>query len=95
MRCSKFVLLLCSTALAAPVPATAADDEGAKLFGQTCTTCHNSTNNPLDKKHLTKDQWSDAIKRMKNYGVDVPSAKTPQLLDYLARTHGPADAGKK
>ena len=82
-------------ALSAPGFTLAADDAGAKVYNEVCTTCHTPKNRPLDGKQLTKDQWNEAVQRMKGYGADIPNAKIPQLLDYLARTHGPADAGKK
>jgi hypothetical protein len=74
-------------------------DEGARTFEDVCTQCHSPKRNPLDNKHLTKDQWKEAIERMAGYGAEVSKNKLPDLLDYLVRSNGPAgaapDTGKK
>jgi hypothetical protein len=41
---------------------------------------------PLDGKHLTKEQWNQAVIKMVDLGAEVPKEKVPALLDY-----GPAD----
>jgi hypothetical protein len=38
---------------------------------------------------MSKDQWKQAIDKMTNMGAEIPKEKVPQILDYLARTHGP------
>ena len=72
---------------------------GAKIFAESCMSCHSSARRPLDNKHMTKEEWSETIDRMIDQGAEVPKAKKAELLDYLSSTHGPAvaasDAGKK
>ena len=80
--------LAASFALAAPVPVLA-QDAGAKAFGETCSACHTAKVRPLDKKRMSKDEWKKAIDKMTNLGAEIPKDKVPQILDYLARTHGP------
>ena len=80
------------------MPAIAAGaDEGAKVYEEVCTSCHTAKNRPLDGKHLTREQWNEAIQRMVGFGAEIPKGKMPALLDYLVRTRGPAGegAGKK
>ena len=66
-----------------------AADEGEKAFTETCSSCHTAKIRPLDKKRMTEDQWKQAIAKMTELGADIPKSKVPQILDYLARTHGP------
>jgi len=100
MRTHGILPLLCSTLFVLTGPQTTlAADEGAKTFEEICTQCHTATRQPLDNKHLTREQWNEAIERMKGYSAEVPKGKMAELLDYLVRTNGPAgaaaDAGKK
>ena len=75
-------------ALAAASPAFA-QDAGAKAFQETCSGCHTAKVRPLDKKRMSKEQWGQAIEKMNKLGADIPKDKIPQILDYLAKTHGP------
>lgn len=94
-------VFLCSALLAFATPCLAiAADDGAKIVAEVCSHCHTASTRPLDKMHLTKEQWSEAIERMQGYDDQVPKGKTAQpLSDYLARTYGPTgaatDSGKK
>ncbi len=86
-------LAFCSTLLGLAAPRLAvAEDEGAKVYAETCTQCHTAKTRPLDDKHLTREQWKEAVDKMIGMGADVPDKKIPVLLDYLVRTRGPADA---
>jgi len=92
--------LLCLTLLVSTVPQTTlAADEGVKTFEEVCMQCHTPKKQPLDNKHLTRDEWNETIERMAGYGAEVSKGKMPDLLDYLVRTKGPAgaatDTGKK
>lgn len=93
------VLLLSMLLGFASLCITAAADDGAKIFEESCSPCHSASVRPLDKMHLTKEQWKETIERMIDLGAEVPKKKKSELLDYLARSHGPAgtapDAGKK
>jgi mono/diheme cytochrome c family protein len=66
-----------------------AQDAGAKAFAETCSACHTAKIRPLDKKRMSKDEWKKAIDKMTNLGAEIPKDQVPQILDYLARTHGP------
>ena len=94
------ILFFCLTlfGFTAPPFALAADD-GAKTFKEVCSSCHTAKVRPLNSKHLTKEQWKQAVDKMIALGVEVPKGKIPDLLDYLVRTQGPAGAtagdGKK
>jgi cytochrome c5 len=66
-----------------------AADEGQKAFSETCSACHTAKIRPLDKKRMSKDEWKKAIDKMTNLGAEIPKDKVPQILDYLAKTHGP------
>ncbi len=82
------LLLLAALALA-PALARAAED-GAKVYRESCTTCHTPQTRPLDAKRLTRAEWKDAIERMEGMGTEVPSGdKLTALLDWLEKTHGP------
>jgi mono/diheme cytochrome c family protein len=85
---SAFVLSLAAFALAAPRLALA-QDAGAKAFQEACSGCHTAKIRPLDKKRMTEDEWKKAIEKMGTLGAEIPKDKVPQILDYLARTHGP------
>ena len=96
MKPTRLLLILYSTLLAAPCLAA---DDGAKIVEEVCSACHTAKTRPLDKMHLTREQWGAAVEKMLGFGADVPKAKIPALLDYLASTRGPAgvaaDPGKK
>lgn len=93
MQPYKNFLFLCAALLgfATPCLAVAAGD-GAKIVAEVCSRCHTASTRPLDKMHLTREQWNEAIERMMGYGAEVPNGKIPELLDYLVRAHGPAGA---
>lgn len=96
----KILLPVCSMVLASVAsPGAVAADDGSKVFEEICTACHTSKKNPLDDKHLTREQWAEAIERMTGYGAEVPKAKMADLLNYLVRRNGPpgaaAETGKK
>lgn len=90
-------VLLGAVLLAANVPQAArAAEDGAKTFEEVCGQCHTAKKQPLDKIHLSREQWGETLGRMKGYGADIPKAQMAGLMDYLMHTHGPAgEAGKK
>jgi mono/diheme cytochrome c family protein len=67
-----------------------AADDGAKIYQESCLSCHTAKMRPLEKMNLTREQWTVAIDRMIEQGAEVPKGKMTQLLDYLSRTNGPA-----
>jgi mono/diheme cytochrome c family protein len=92
------VLVLCLTFLGFAITRFAlAADDGEKTFKEVCSQCHSAKVRPLDSKHLTKEQWNQAVIKMVDLGAEVPKEKIPALLDYLASTLGPAgvDPDKK
>ncbi len=81
--------LLCAALAAGARRADAAGDEGAKVYQEACTPCHDAKTHPLDKTRLTREKWRDAVERMDGMGAEVPSGKKlSALLDYLEETHG-------
>ena len=94
---SKAVIFL-GCALAALPGLTVAADDGEKIYATICAECHTPKKQPLDKLHLNRAEWSEAVERMVSYGAEIPKGKLPELLDYLVRSHGSAGAageGKK
>ncbi len=80
-------------AAAAAIPARAADDEGAKVYQDTCVGCHSPTGLTLEEHHLSRAEWKEAVDRMAEMNrIDPPLKKDryEKLLDWLAATHGPA-----
>jgi cytochrome c5 len=79
---------------ATPAAGRAADDdEGARVYREACTSCHDAKTRPLDALRLSRAQWKASVDRMEGLGTDVPTGKKlSALLDYLERTRGPATA---
>jgi mono/diheme cytochrome c family protein len=86
----KFILIgLMAIGFVLPQLVSAAND-GAAIFDDSCSGCHNTSSRPLDKVHLTKVQWKEKVEQMVSMGADVPSGKKLEiLLDYLVSKHGP------
>ncbi len=93
---SPMMTLFCLIAFSfsAALPAGAAD-EGARIFADSCLSCHNATVRPLDNKHMTREEWKETVDRMLDQGAEVAKGKIPVLLDYLASTRGPVNTVKK
>jgi hypothetical protein len=79
----------------APVWGASAADDAAKLVDDACGSCHTPAQRPLEKMHLTHQQWADAVERMMGIGAEVPKKKVAELVDYLAKNHGPEAGDKK
>jgi hypothetical protein len=97
MRSTRFLHLLLITALTSAYPARSAEekaaDPGAKVFEDSCLNCHKGKES-LDQVRLTRDKWKEAVDRMidSSFLDPVPSRdKLKLLLDYLAKTKGPAE----
>jgi hypothetical protein len=98
MQSTRFLQLLFMVFLASASAAFAADEKavepGAKIFEETCLTCHKGKET-LDQVRLSRDKWKEAVERMidSSFLDPVPSKdKLKILLDYLAKTKGPAEA---
>lgn len=69
-------------------PALAAD-EGVQVFQKTCVQCHTKDQRPLEDKRLTREEWKEAVKKMAEIGVELPTGKDlAALYEYLVRTYG-------
>lgn len=97
MRSTRFTQLLLIAALASAYPVFSAEDKavdpGAKVYQDSCLNCHKGKET-LDQVRLTRDKWKEAVDRMSDSSFldPVPSKdKLKALLDFLARTKGPAD----
>ncbi len=91
----KLVPLLAATVLLAAPRLTVRADEGEKIFKETCSSCHDAKTRPLDGVRMTREKWKETVERMQGLGADIPSGKKlSDLLDYLARTHGPESPAK-
>lgn len=68
-----------------------AASDGATVFDDSCSGCHNKSSRPLDKVKLSREQWKKEIDRMSGFGAEVPEGKKlEQLLDYLVHISAPA-----
>jgi len=98
MRSTSLIQWFVIAFLASACPAFTAEDKavepGAKVFQDSCLTCHKG-NQSIDKVRLTRTQWKEAVDRMidSSFVDPVPSKdKLALLLDYLAKTRGPSGA---
>lgn len=96
MRSTPLIQLLLITSLASTCAFSAEDkavESGAKVFQDSCLDCHKG-NQSIEQVRLTRDKWKEVVDRMIESGFleRVPSKdKLTLLLDYLAKTRGPAD----
>ena len=98
MRSISLIQRLFIVALAMACPALTAEDRavepGAKVFQDSCLTCHKG-NQSIDQVRLTRAQWKEAVDRMidSSFVDPVPSKdKLALLLDYLSKNRGPSGA---
>lgn len=94
MKYSITLALLALTAAfsGAPRPAAAAEDYAA-YFQSECVDCHHLKKKPIEDKHLTRQEWQDAVEKMIQLDkLDPLPSKTfiAGFVDWLVRTHGPA-----
>ena len=93
-RSSHIVLVVLCTAVVGVAGRVRAEEDGAQVFKESCSGCHNAGTRPLDAVHLTRAKWKDAVEKMEGLGADVPSGKKlSTLLDWLEKTHGPVGEG--
>ncbi len=85
-----FALLGMVTFVVAGVPQSFAADEGAKIFQNSCVSCHNAQaqKDKLKGRQPTRSEWIDIIERMKGLGAEVPRKKQDVLVDYLVKIFG-------
>ncbi|MGZ5784550.1 MAG: hypothetical protein ACXWJM_01420 [Ramlibacter sp.] len=94
MKHRLIALTLCAIAAgwAAPAVRAIAADDPAAYFENECLDCHKRKKKPLEEKHLSRQEWKDAIDKMIDLEKldPVPSkAFIAALSDWLASTHGP------
>jgi len=58
----------------------AGKNESYKTFASKCSKCHGLE--IIEKKHKTKEQWKETIKRMERYGANF-EGKQNIILEYL------------
>ena len=65
-------------------------DKGAKIFTESCTTCHSpeKVGEMVQGKKFTREQWTETVSRMISNGADVPKKQIPDVVDYLVRKYG-------
>jgi len=90
-------LLLCTffAGIGTSCGAIAADADVAAYFQTDCVSCHQRKKKPIDDKHLSRTEWKESIDKMLELGKldPVPSKEfITSLLDWLEKTHGPADS---
>jgi hypothetical protein len=80
----------------AVMTARAADEDPAAYFENECLDCHRLKKKPIEDKHLTRQEWKDAILKMIELDKldPLPSKQYIEVMsDWLAKNHGPAGAG--
>src|ERR1039458_6134253 len=58
-----------------------------------CTQCHNAGR--ITEQHLTRQQWSEQLKKMEGLGAVIPDSDRNAILNYLAKNLGPEKGGSK
>ncbi|MGA8538636.1 MAG: hypothetical protein WB566_04010 [Terriglobales bacterium] len=59
----------------------------------TCTNCHNVSR--ITEQHLTRQQWSEQLKKMEGLGAVIPDSDRAAMLNYLTKNFGPGSGGAK
>jgi len=100
MKYPLIALMLCATAAgwALPTARAIAADDPAAYFESECLDCHQRKKKPLEDKHLSRQEWKDAVDKMIELDKldPVPSkAFIGALADWLANTHGPTSSAQK
>jgi hypothetical protein len=57
-----------------------------------CTHCHNAGR--ITEQRLTRQQWSEELKKMDGLGANVPQADRAAILNYLTKNFGPKPGEK-
>jgi len=76
----------------APPPAVPpAEARTAALVNTTCSACHGLDR--VDQKRADKAAWTATVGRMLQHGASLDDTQVTEVVDYLAKTHGPATNG--
>jgi hypothetical protein len=75
----------------APAPATPAvppaDARMAALVNSSCSGCHGMDR--VNQKRADKAAWTATVGRMVQHGASLGDTQVSEVIDYLAKTHGP------
>ena len=71
-----------ATARLAAAEDAAAQEEGAKIVAEVCSSCHTKDTRPLEAMRLTREQWKEALDKMEGLGVEVPAGKKAHAMRY-------------
>jgi len=58
-----------------------------------CTQCHNAGR--ITGQHLTRQKWSEQLKKMEGLGAVIPDSDRNAMLNYLSKNFGPGNGGAK
>lgn len=72
----------------APPPAVPpADARMAALVSSSCSACHGMDR--INQKRADKAAWTVTVGRMLQHGASLGDTQVTEVIDYLAKTHGP------
>jgi hypothetical protein len=81
---------------AAPPAVSPVDARMAALVNSSCSGCHGMDR--VDQKRADKSAWTVTVARMLQHGASLGDTQVTEVVDYLAKTHGPdtnaASAGR-
>ena len=66
------------------------EGDGKAIVSGACTSCHGL--DLITAKKSTRAEWSQVVDRMKTYGTTLDATQTTTVIDYLAKSFGPAGA---
>jgi hypothetical protein len=58
-----------------------------------CTQCHDSSR--ITDQRLTRQLWSEELKKMEGLGAVIPDSDRGAFLNYLTKNFGPEKGGVK
>jgi mono/diheme cytochrome c family protein len=87
-------LVIATEPMSQPVPEDeAAPGEGRELFIARCTSCHSVDYVGMHARFGTRALWEMEVAKMRNaFKAPMSDDEARQIVDYLARTYGPATA---
>ncbi len=62
---------------------------GKEIADKACVTCHST--DILRQQRLSEAQWAASVKKMIDWGAEVPEEKKDELVKYLALHFGPGN----
>jgi hypothetical protein len=70
-----------------PPAAPPADTRMAALVNSSCSGCH--AMDRVNQKRADKSAWTATVGRMVQHGASLDDTQVTEVVDYLAKTHGP------